>query len=57
MSRVVLTDEQRERVLAAISAAETSDDSRPADVVANRYNGDWNAYFIAMAKWHGVLIK
>jgi hypothetical protein len=61
--RAILTEIKKERPLntkecqrirLAIYGAMAPDDREPSEVVEDRFNGDWNEYYIVMAGWHNV---
>ena len=52
-----LSEEDEERVWEVIHSRMTGDDRAPNEVILDRYGGDRNRYWRAMAVYHGVQIN
>lgn len=51
---IPLTNEEKNKISHAIGMARQPDDRNPEDVVREDFNGDWDAYYRTMARWHGI---
>ena len=52
----VLTEEEQKKILDIVYANMAPDDRYPEEVCAEKYNSDYNAYCLAMMKWHSITI-